>query len=357
MENKNVEVSIVLPIYNVEKYLQRCLESLINQTFSNIEIIALNNGSTDKSLEILNHYAYQDKRILVINNENIGVSKARNIGIKKAKGKYIVFVDSDDWIDANMIETLHEAIIDNNCDLAICTYVREFANHSKEKVFNLPEINIYEGIQVKNELLRKLVGPIQKELANPEYLDALGTVWAKMYKASTLKDNNLKFVDLNEIGSGEDTLFNIYVFNEVNKAILLNKPMYHYWRENRNSITSKYITNFIEKRKNYFKYINDFILNNDLGDEYKIALNNRICTSVLGMGLLECSKSNKISFIKKIRNIRSILNEDYIDEAYKRLELKYFTLHWRVFYFFNKYKLSIPSYLMINGIEVLRKAL
>ena len=138
MENKNVEVSIVVPIYNVEKYLQRCLESLINQTFSNIEIIALNNGSTDKSLDILKYYAYQDKRLLVINNENIGVSKARNIGIKKAKGKYIVFVDSDDWIDANMIEALHEAIIDNNCDLAICTYVREFANHSKEKVFNLP---------------------------------------------------------------------------------------------------------------------------------------------------------------------------------------------------------------------------
>ena len=206
-------------------------------------------------------------------------------------------------------------------------------------------------------MLRKLVGPIQKELANPEYLDALGTVWAKMYEASTLKDNNLKFVDLNEIGSGEDTLFNIYVFNEVNKAILLNKPMYHYWRENRNSITSKYITNFIEKRRNYFKYINDFIANNNLGHEYKLALNNRICTSVLGMGLLECSKSNKVSFIKKIKNIKVILSEDYIDEAYKTLELKNFAFHWRVFYFFNKYKLSLPSYLMINGIEVLRKAL
>ena len=75
------------------------------------------------------------------------------------------------------------------------------------------------------------------------------------------------------------------------------------------------------------------------------------------MGLLECSKSNKVSFIKKIKNIKSILKEDYIDEAYKGLELKYFALHWRVFYFFNKYKLSLPSYLMINGIEVLRKAL
>ena len=82
MESKNIEVSVIVPVYNVEKYLNRCMDSLINQTFSNIEIIALNNGSTDKSLDILNYYAYKDKRIRVINNKNIGVSKSRNIGIK-----------------------------------------------------------------------------------------------------------------------------------------------------------------------------------------------------------------------------------------------------------------------------------
>ena len=351
------KVSEIVPIYNVEKYLKRCIESLINQTFEDIEIIALNNGSTDKSLDILNYYAYKDKRIRVINNKNIGVSKSRNIGIKEAKGEYIVFVDSDDWIDSNMIEILHKTISDNNCDLVMCTYVREFANHSKEKVFNLPEINIYEGIQVKNELLRKLVGPIQKELANPEYLDALGTVWAKMYKTSILKEKNLRFIDLKEIGSGEDILFNIYVFNEVSKVILLNKPMYHYWRENDNSITSRYIPNFVEKRRKYFNYIKDFIKDNDLGNEYEIALNNRICTSVLGMGLLECSKSNEASFFCKIKNISAILKEDYIDSAYRSLELKNFTFYWRIFYFFNKYKLSLPSFLMINTIEFLRKAI
>ena len=351
------KVSVIVPIYNVEKYLERCIISLINQTFSNIEIIALNNGSTDKSLDILNYYAYKDKRIRVISNKNIGVSKSRNIGIKEAKGEYIVFVDSDDWIDSNMIEILHGTISDNNCDLAMCTYVREFSDHSKEKVFDLPAISIYEGNQIKSELLRKLVGPIGYELSNPEYLDALGTVWAKMYKASMVKENCLCFIDLSEIGSGEDTLFNIYAFNKVNKVILLNKPMYHYWRGNENSITSRYIPNFVEKRRNYFKYMKMFIKENNLSSEYETALNNRICTSVLGMGLLECSKSNKIPTINKIRNIKEILNEDYIDAAYRNLQLKYFSMHWRVFYFFNKYKLSLPSYLMINTIEVLRKCM
>ena len=226
---------------------------------------------------------------------------------------------------------------------------------------NTTPYNIFYSIdaepvhEVKNELLRRLVGPIEEELANPEYLDALGTVWAKMYNASILKEKNLMFIDLEEIGSGEDILFNIYVFNEVSKVILLNKPMYHYWRGNDNSITSRYIPNFLEKRKKYFNYIKEFIIDNDLGSKYEIALNNRICTSVLGMGLLECSKSNEASLLCKIKNVSAILKEDYIDSAYRNLELKNFTFHWRIFYFFNKYKLSLPSYLMINGIEILRK--
>lgn len=131
------EVSIIVPIYNVEKYLNRCLDSLVNQTFKDIEIIALNNGSTDSSLDILKDYASNDNRITIIDNENLGVSKARNIGIDKASGKYIVFVDSDDWIDTNMIEVLYSNITKNNCDLVMCTYVREFDDHSKEKIFNL----------------------------------------------------------------------------------------------------------------------------------------------------------------------------------------------------------------------------
>lgn len=351
------EVSIVIPVYNVEKYLNRCIESVINQTFSEIEVIVLNNGSTDNSLNMLKEYVKRDKRIRIIDNDNIGVSEARNIGIMEAKGKYIVFVDSDDWIDSNMIEILYKNISINSCDLVMCTYVREFENHSKEKLFNLPEVNLYVDNEVKEQLLRKLVGPVGKELANPEYLDALGTVWAKMYKTSILKDKDLRFVDLKEIGSGEDTLFNIYVFNEVNKVILLNKPMYHYWRGNSNSITSRYIPNFVEKRRNYFNYMKDFIKDNNLGNEYEIALNNRICTSVLGMGLLECSKSNNISFFTKIKNIKRILREDYIDNAYRNLELENFAIHWRVFYFFNKYKISIPSFFMLNTIEILRKSI
>ena len=348
------QVSIIVPAYNVENYIERCLNSLVNQTFKDIEIITINDGSTDKSLELLNKYAKEDIRISVIDLGDEGVSYCRNLGIEKANGKYIMFVDSDDWIDSNMIEAMYKKAEENKLDLVMCSYIREFKDHSKEKIFNLPEEIIYKEDKVKNELLRKLVGPVKEELSNPEMLDALGTVWGKLYRADILKENKIKFVDLKEIGSAEDTLFNIFTFNYLSKVMFLNKPMYHYWRDNPKSVTSQYNPKLKEQRKVFFKYISDFIKENNFGQVFKEALNNRICTSVLGLGLIECSKNNKISRINKIKNIKKIINEEYIRNAYKNLELKYFSIHWRIFYFFIKNKMSFCSYLMLSTIEFLR---
>lgn len=348
------QVSIIVPVYNVENYIERCLNSLVNQTFKDIEIITINDGSTDKSLELLNKYAKEDIRVSVIDLGDEGVSYCRNLGIEKANGKYIMFVDSDDWIDSNMVEVMYKKAEENNLDLVMCSYIREFKDHSKEKIFNFPEEIIYKGNEVKNELLRKLVGPIKEELSNPELLDALGTVWGKLYRVDILKENKLKFVDLKEIGSAEDTLFNIFTFNYLKKVMFLNKPMYHYWRDNPKSVTSQYNPKLKEQRKVFFKYISDFIKENNFEQVFEEALNNRICTSVLGLGLIECSKNNKISRINKIKNIKKIINEEYIRNAYKNLELKYFSIHWRIFYFFIKNKMSFCSYLMLSTIEFLR---
>lgn len=348
------QVSIIVPAYNVENYIERCLNSLVNQTFKDIEIITINDGSTDKSLELLNKYAKEDIRVSVIDLGDEGVSYCRNLGVEKANGKYIMFVDSDDWIDSNMIEAMYKKAEENKLDLVMCSYIREFKDHSKEKRFNLPEEIIYKEDKVKNELLRKLVGPVKEELSNPEMLDSLGTVWGKLYRTDILKENKIKFVDLKEIGSAEDTLFNIFTFNYLSKVMFLNKPMYHYWRDNPKSVTSQYNPKLKEQRKVFFKYISDFIKENNFGQVFKEALNNRICTSVLGLGLIECSKNNKISRINKIKNIKKIINEEYIRNAYKNLELKYFSIHWRIFYFFIKNKMSFCSYLMLSTIEFLR---
>lgn len=351
----NLSVSIIIPVYNAEAYLQRCLDSIVNQSFTNIEIIAIDDSSIDNSLNILKSYQNKDKRIKVLENSDVGVSQARNFGIQNALGKYIMFVDSDDWINEDMIEIMYNKAESENADMVMCTYIREFRNGSKEKVFNLPEISIYENKKVKINLLRKLVGPVKEELCNPEYLDALGTVWAKLYRSDVIKDNDIEFTDLKEIGSAEDTLFNIYTFNKLNKVIFINKPMYHYRRTNSESITSKYNPKLKEQRKLFFKYIRDFLDENKFESIFYEALNNRICTSVLGLGLIECCQDNKISHISKVKNIKRMLNEDYIKNAYKGLNLRYFSIHWRLFYLFNKKRIAICSYIMLNIIEFLRK--
>lgn len=347
------KVSVIVPVYNVEKYLERCLESLINQTLKDIEIIAVNDGSTDNSLGILNKYAKNDNRIKVINKENTGVSDCRNIAMKQIQGEYLTFVDSDDWIDNNALEIMYTKAEEEKSDLVMCTYMREFEKHSKEKIFDMPKTVVYEKDEIK-KLHRKLFGPIDDELGNPEGLDSLGTVWAKLYKVDVIKKNNIEFEDLKLIGSNEDGLFNIYVFNKINKAVFINKSLYHYWRDNPKSITSGYNSNLKNKWINLFNIMREFIEINNLNDSYINALNNRICMSTLGLGLNECSKANKISELNKIKNIKEILSDEVIVNAFRKFKLNYFPIHWRLFYFFYKNKLALPSYLMLNIIEFLR---
>lgn len=355
MENNiNIKVSVIVPVYNVEKYLSRCIESLIGQTFNDIEIILINDGSTDKSLNIINKYRAKDKRIKLINNENRGVSYSRNIGIKESVGEYIMFVDSDDWIDKDTIDKMYKKAIKNDYDLIMCSYVREFFSGSKCKNITKEVEIIYEKFSINNNLLRRLIGPIENELANPENLDSLGTVWGKLYKAETIKKNNIKFIDLEKIGSAEDVLFNIYLFNEINKAIFINEAMYHYWKGNSNSVTSKYNSKLREQRQVFFKYIEDFIRKNQMNEIYYEALNNRICLSILGYGLTEFSKDNNKNFLNKVKNIDKFLNDEYILNSYKHLKLKYFPIHWKIFYFFNKYRISIGSCFVILSINWLR---
>lgn len=353
MEMTSPKVSVIVPVYNVEKYLYRCIDSLINQTFKDIEIIAVNDGSTDNSLNILNEYCEKDNRVRVINRQNSGVSESRNKGIENSTGDYILFVDSDDWIDEDMIKQMYYHGKSSDSDIVMCSYMREFENHSKEKLFDLVDITVYEDDDVK-KLNRQIIGPINKELSSGEGIDSLGTIWAKLYKSDLIKKSGNKFIDLREIGSAEDTLFNIFILKHANRITFINKPYYHYWKGNEESLTSGYNPNLIKQWESLFKYIENFIKENNLGSDFHEALNNRIAMSMLGLGLNECNKKNKLSTIKKVKNLSLILNNDLISKSYKNFDVNKFPIHWRLFYIFNKNKMAFSSYCMLNAIEFLR---
>lgn len=126
-------ISIIIPVYNVEKYLDKCLDTIINQTYKNIEIIIVNDGSTDNSLDICNKYKSLDNRVKLFSIKNTGLSGARNYGIKKSTGKYLSFIDSDDYIDLDMIEVLYRNIINEKADLSCCSFYEVFKDGIKKK--------------------------------------------------------------------------------------------------------------------------------------------------------------------------------------------------------------------------------
>lgn len=210
-------ISIIVPVYKVEKYIDRCVESIINQTYKNIEIILVDDGSPDNCPKICDEWAKKDKRIRVIHKENRGVSSARNVGIDVAKGKYIGFVDSDDYIEKEMYEMLVRAInSDRKIDLAVCDIKDD--NNSVES-----NTEVFEIIDKKNVISAKF--PLG------------GYVWNCIYKREIILKNLIKFDP--KITYGEDMIFFVnYIKNiKSNDVAHVKKRLYNY------SITESSINN------------------------------------------------------------------------------------------------------------------
>ena len=205
-----IKVSLIIPIYNVEKYLAGCLESLVNQSLKELEFICINDGSTDKSLEILNRYAAQDKRFIIISQENLGQGIARNKGLEVARGEYIGFVDSDDWVEPNTFEILYNKAKELDLDIVECNYYDEFEDGRAERKWQT----------------RLTTNKVFNWHNNKQYLftHPIAT-WNKLFKAELIKNHNLKF---SSGKSGEDQYFTISSRLFAKRALWLNDLLYYY---------------------------------------------------------------------------------------------------------------------------------
>ena len=343
-------VSIIVPVYNVERYLPQCLDSLINQTYPSLEIICVNDESPDYSETILRRYAKIDSRISVVNQKNMGLSGARNTGMKYAHGKYIMFVDSDDWIEIDTCENAVKEAIEQNADLVMWSYTREFDNRSADKLMFWEHKHIFDEESVKNQINRRLCGLYEEELAHPDYANAIETAWGKLYRFSILRDNEVKFVSEREIGT-EDALFNIYATKYVKKAVYLRKCYNHYRRNNVGSLTSKYKEKLFSQWQYLFYLIEQYIKNNKLNESFYVALNNRVVLSILGLGLNILSSD--FSAPKKRHLIKEIISSPRYQSACKTLTFKFFPIHWKLFYFCAKHRLSFSLYCLLSIIKII----
>ena len=250
------KVSVIVPVYNVEKYLRQCLDSLVNQTLTDIEIICINDGSTDGSLAILEDYASKDKRIRLISQENQGQGVARNRGIELSSGEYIGFVDPDDWVELNTYEELYSKAKEQSLDIVEYTY-KEYNLHSgTTKIWNnkikIPENEIFTFKKCPlYTFFSTMLGPCNK-----------------IYRTNFIKNNNIKFSNSK---LAEDHIFTIKSRIFANKIIFINKPFYNY-RVYKGS-SCKRITNQVLNVIDIVKEVENLLISlnkyNDLKNEYK----------------------------------------------------------------------------------------
>lgn len=207
-------VSIIIPVYNVEEYLPQCLDSVLGQTYRDLEVIVVNDGSTDGSLRIMKEYAARDPRIRIIDKQNEGVAPTRNVGLKAATGDYILFVDSDDWIEPDMVEFLVTQQQSTQADIVVCGSVINDTTISKEPF----EKQSWDKEKAVYEFLR------HKELR--------GQLWNKLFRRNDVE--GISFMP--EISYGEDALFCWNVLQNIKQIVFTNKQLYHY-RMNDGSIS------------------------------------------------------------------------------------------------------------------------
>lgn len=303
-----LKISVIIPVYNVEKYLRECLDSVINQTLKDIEIICINDGSTDRSLDILKEYALKDNRIKIIDKKNEGAAAARNLGLKSATGDYVIFFDSDDYMDITALEKLYQNITDKNADISICKSY-EFYDENKEK-------RVIE-YAIKNNLLDNKTVFSPQEVSKYIFQFCVGWPWDKLYRREFVLKNRLTFQNLHHSNDTRFVLLSLACADKI--SIIDNSLMYH--RTTKNSLSNSKV----KAPKNFYHALislHQYLIQKNLYDVYEQSFVNYCVTFPLDH---INTINNQVAQEIIIKNLDRLLN--YRIKIYK----------YNQDYFYNKY--------------------
>lgn len=312
--NREPKISIIIPVYNVESYIKKCIESIKSQSLYDFEAIIVNDGSQDSSIEICKKLIKDDERFIILNKENGGLMSAWKYGVRHASSDYIGFVDSDDWIDANMYEVLYNSLQENHADIVISGYVTE--NGHVQAQWTRDALYIFEGENIRNEFIKEYCCSYFHSESKPSI-----NRWDKLYKKDLLL-KNMEFFN-EKVSLAEDFNTNIPAILDAKKIVLLpNFTPYHY-RYNPKSIVNTfnskafynikelaYAWNKISKDKNFKSIYVDSFIGNLLFEEI-----NRICRSInignncsntINTNLESCDGYHYLNCYARIRATRRI---------------------------------------------------
>ena len=289
-------VSIVIPVYNAEKYIKRCLNSLINQSYKNIEIVIVDDGSKDKSLDIIKEFSKEDKRIKFISKENEGPSKARNCGLDNIVGDYIAFIDADDYIGKDYIKNLISKI--EKSDLVVTNY-SELKNNKIQKI----ELFKFLNKEIEQDIDERVIDEITLKFG--------GLVWGKLFRKSIIDKFNIKFNE--KIKMSEDLLFVLEYVTNIKKINKIEEYDYFYNLENENSITHNYDKKlFLQQLEVTIKVGEILCKLKELNINVNKIISLRVKSSVMYAIYKETTSSR--AYKEKLRNIESFINNKVVIE-------------------------------------------
>ena len=304
-------ISVIVPIYNVEEYLHKCLDSILNQTFSNIEIICVNDGSTDGSRKVLEEYKKRDFRIKIVDKENGGLSSARNAGMKVAVGEYYSFIDSDDWIDKTMLEKLYENMTTLNTDISICA-VHQFDEINQK----IDDSNPYYTLEFFDKTFDNKVFSYKD--TKPFIIDVCVMAWNKLYRRSLIEECQAEFP---EGLIFEDGPFFFSIFFKTERVSIVREFLYYYRINRKNSIIQKAGKKFldvIDVAEIMYSKIKDLP---DFEDIRYIFFRKKVEDFIYRFEHL--NKKYKSAFAKKMKTDSSLVNDELFPSTMVRGRFTY----------------------------------
>lgn len=335
-------ISVVIPVYNVEKYLDRCLDSVVNQTYKNLEILLIDDGSTDKSSKICDNWAIKDKRIKVIHKNNAGLGMARNTGIENATGNYICFFDSDDYVNVEILNKSYALIKKENADIVVFG-LRHVDNHEKMLNAFVPngEQKVFSGEEVQDVFLPDLINSCSEE-AKLHGLSLSACVC--LYDTKLLKSSNWRFVSEREILS-EDSYSLIALYKHINKVVVLGEVGYYYCN-NKTSLTHTYRDDRYEKIKDF--YNKSVQLQQDLG--YSIKVKERLARLFLAF-CIEAMKQvvlSEITSSEQKEKLKNIILDETMRGVLTSLSYNCYSLPIKILFWAMRNKLYGMVYLLVK---------
>jgi len=342
-------VSIIVPVYNAAPYLKQCVDSLTGQTLKEIEIILINDGSTDDSLSVCVELAATDDRIRLIDKPNGGVSEARNDGLRTATGSYVGFVDPDDWVDEDMYERMRGTLSAAHADICMCNYVKE------TKEGTVPVLMKPKGIIEKESVLEEIVANV---IAKPSFrsgeTDIMGSVCRLLISRELLEKNNIWFDK--DVAYMEDLLVCVETFLK-SARIAIDEGAYYHYRVHESSTVMAYKPHFYQRQKQAFEKLQQLVAREGKTAALAPRMANRYIIIALLALANEAHKGNPLPIREKIRNIGTILADEELAATLGRIDLEALESRKKLELNLMKRKASLALYLYYSVFNKIKAAL